>query len=209
MNFRYPDKPSRGNDLFFAHTNPTEWVAQAKYDGWRLPTIFENGSFRCFSRIGTVAKPRIQGGKFPLTPKILDALTQISKSVPNGTVLDGELVGPRGHLEPGIYFFDVLAYNGSWLCQTSFQERWKTLLGLKHLWDGSPFIMTAKTVENDFEKFYRQLEGEWKGKGGGLDLYEGLVLKKRSGTLSLNFRENIKSRDSVKIKYREGSCGKF
>jgi len=210
MNFRFPDKPTTTTPEFF--DRPAEelakWISQRKYDGWRMPTFIEGANtVRCFSHAN---RPIAQAYRGKLPTDLEDRFIELG--LPDGTVIDCELMGPRGSHKHAVYVFDMLALNGNWLMDEPFEVRWQRVLDLiapRVYQDGLIFI--ADTIYpsksdkiNPILAEFNTLKSEWVEQGGGMDyMYEGLVVKRRSGRLILNRRERARSPDMYKVKFRD------
>ncbi|MHA2279532.1 MAG: hypothetical protein ACXAC5_01385 [Promethearchaeota archaeon] len=198
--FRYPDKPVETSPDVVGGLPEAAWIAQAKYDGWRLQVYVDGpGSVRCLTRLGR-PMAEIPGAQFP--PEIPRLFQQIK--VPGGTVLDSEFVGPRGHLPFAVYIFDMLAWDGEWLVNESYEKRWKRCLELD-IPEG--LIDTAATVETDFVGFFNRLRTAWDGES--ITLHEGIVVKARKGKMKLDRKSSKKSDVMLKLKYREIQAARY
>ncbi len=194
--WRYPDKPTECTVDFVNNISEGDWLCSAKYDGWRMP-IYSDGHKRACLFTGT--GNRMQ--KVP--PAIISEIGQICEQLPPMSVLDSEFVGPRGGHPPRVFLFDVLAFNGKWLTNVEFQNRWAIIQSVvaPNL-QGS--VSIAETVARNFEDYFNQLKHIWYNSGCALlDLCEGVVLKRKTGTLSLSPRSNVKSAHQFKLKYRD------
>ena len=193
FSFRYPDKPIDTTPKVIEGLDPSKWICNAKYDGWRLETYADGpGHVRCLSRVG---RPMEQ------TPAKFDkSFVQAFQDMrlPGGTVIDAEFVGPRGGLDPAVYIFDMLAWDGDWLCTEPYEKRWERCqqLQLTH-----PDIHLAETVQDDFLALFERLKASWDGKS--IDLCEGIVVKSRKGKMKLNRNGSAKSDCMFRLKYRD------
>lgn len=209
MRFRYPDKPIETTPEFFETQTPeqlSKWIAQRKYDGWRMPTFIDSASsVRCMSRSNKLMSQAYRG---KLPPDLENSF--LSLGLPDDTVLDCEFVGPRGSHEPAVYVFDALAWAGEWLSREPYEVRWQRCVdairnnrtGLIHLAETIYPSITDKgnMILNEFN----MLRNEWISGGSGMDyLYEGLVVKRRSGKMLLGNSDCQKSADQYKIKFRD------
>lgn len=204
MNFRFPDKPQTSPPAFLNLINKKEWLSQSKYDGWRMQIYktsnhltLPNGEqlspgFNFISRVGKPLQTRVQ---------IPDFLIKELKDLPliNNTVLDAEFVGPRGINKHTVYIFDCLALNNVWLTRQTFEDRWNYCLKIPT----SENVLLADTREINFEQHFSELKTGWIKGGMQIDLYEGIVLKKKNGTLILNTTGCADSKCFFKIKYRD------
>lgn len=205
LKFRYPDKPIETTPEHVQSLSGLEWIAQCKYDGWRMP-IFVDSAYnaRFLTRMG---RPIASRTKFP--SDLLLRLLELN--FPDGTVLDAEFVGPRGGHEPKVYLFDCLAWEGQWLMNVAFEQRWQRLTRfLHHKLRDNGVIQLAHTViptdasSKPFTDLFDSLKSRWIAQGGGMDdLYEGIVLKRRQGVLTLNAIKSVEVGSMMKVKYRD------
>ncbi len=178
----------------------SEWIAQSKYDGWRMLIHVESANIvHCLTRVG---KPMRDAAKAHAPANLEDQF--IALGLPDGTVLDTEFVGPRGNHKLGVYIFDCLRWDNKWLTKTPFEDRWKLCMDLAPRLAGNDLIHLART-ENDrpLMDFFNDLKDQWIEGGGGMDLCEGIVIKRRSGGLHLDRNSSKKSSNQFKLKYRD------
>jgi ATP-dependent DNA ligase len=197
--FRHPDKPIDTAPSVVKGMKNKQWLAQAKYDGWRLQVYVDGpGHVRCLTRMGRPIEQACR--KSWTTDSFSESFVKLLQDMklPAGTVLDAEFVGPRGHLDPAIYIFDMLAWDGEWLTTETYEQRWARCEYLK-LPNGP--IHLAETVESDFIGFFERLKATWDGKS--IDLCEGIVLKFRKGKLKLSRNSCQKSDSMFRLKYRD------
>ena len=146
----------------------------------------------------------IPGAKFaPVAAKIQEQI--VSLDLPQGTVLGAEFMGPRGNHEPGLHIFDCYARNGSWLSMTPHEERWDICSQLKV--DQCPNIHLVEVRESGFLDYFFELKSQWGNKS--LSQAEGIVLKRRSGTLLLSHSGCKKNRSQMKLKFRDARENRF
>lgn len=219
MPFRHPDKP-RDAVVETIRTLPASlWLAQFKYDGWRMPTFIDGANtVRFLSRVGRSLASRVK-----LPANLSDHIIRLD--LPDGTVLDTEFVGPRGSLPPTVYIFDCLAWGGKWLCSEHYSKRWQRCLNLAPMLSEDVPVRLATTVHNGaitgtdaseikrvtakipdmgFLTAFESLKAEWLEAGKPSKwLYEGIVVKRLAGTLMLNLTSNKKSQHMVKLRFRE------
>lgn len=99
-----------------------------------------------------------------------------------------------------LVIFDILVYNSDYLVGTTFEKRIELLDSLygkkecdkKYLYEVSDNIYRVKTYIDNFENLYNELIN--------IDMYEGLVLKKKNGKLEMGLTENNTSRCQFKIR---------
>jgi ATP-dependent DNA ligase len=214
MRFRYPDKPTEVSPDFVRGLKPQEWIAQGKYDGWRALICIDGAqSVRILSR----ENHPLQETKSPERRQVIERMRLEFQSLglPPGTILDSELVGPRGKHDWAIYIFDCLAWEGTWLARTPFEQRWAKCREIGPKIEGSKRLFLAETIfgsptmPNAFLDHFYELKSRWERDGRGLDLFEGIVLKRRTGTLLLRPNSCAKSNHMFKLKYRDIRDARF
>lgn len=200
MPFRYPDKPTETTPDFFKNRDDlAQWICQDKYDGWRLVIHIDEDNVRLLTREKNPIERVYQ--KFP--SYLRDQIKSLNLNP--GTVLDSELVGPRGSHSPAIYIFDMLAIDGKWLVTEPFVNRWKRCEQISTTQDVhlSNTIYPSNKGNVILDRF-NLLRSQWLEKGKPLEfLVEGVVVKFASGKLRLNYSKCITTTDSVKIKFRD------
>ncbi len=121
-------------------------------------------------------------------------------------VINGEYMNKSKLDEKGLVFnhkliiFDILVWNGYHLVGKSFQERIELLDNLygtdqsekQYLFKVSENVYRVKTYESDFTNLYNNLIK--------IDMYEGLVMKRKSAKLELGTTENNNSKSQVKAR---------
>jgi len=197
--FRFPDKPVETSPAVVASLIEQDWICNAKYDGWRVQIYIDGpGHVRFLSRVG---RP-IDQTNVKMHPIFAQAFELMD--LPAGTVIDAEFIGPRGHQDQAIYIFDMLAWDGKWLTQKPYIERWERCQQIKL---SSNRIQLAETVENDFIGFFNRLKAAWDGES--IHLWEGIVVKARSGKMTLDRNSSKKSKCMMKLKYREIASSRY
>jgi len=203
MQFRYPDKPIETTPEFFKpDADHSHWIAQRKYDGWRME-VFVDGQLRCLSRSNKTIRDAFRG----TIPSNFEQIIE-SMNLPDGTVLDTEFVGFRGGLEWSVWIFDCLAWGGKWLSATPYQDRWDICQSLAGQLPECGLIRLAETIYpktgQDIINEFEQLKAEWIANGKGKEfLYEGIVAKRRTGKMRLSRNECVKSPDMFKLLFRK------
>ncbi len=210
LKFRHPDKPTDTTPEFVQGLVEKDWISQSKYDGWRLQVYIDGKmnvepvfismhnnspeSIRLLTRVGRQIERK--------TNVPADLGRQIlSLGLPTDTVLDCEFMGPRGDHRPAVYIFDCLAWDGSWLVRSTYEERWRKCLSIDL--GNTHLLKFAGTRENNFMAHFNHLKQQWIDGGRGMHICEGIVLKRRSGTLSLKPTSSVKSGHMFKLKYRD------
>ncbi len=200
LKFRYPDKPIETAPQVVEKLIQSDWICNAKYDGWRLQVYYDGpNQVRCLSRLGR-SMATIPGACFDDTfPALFESM-----SLPVGTVLDCEFIGPRGNQEQSVYIFDMLAWDSEWLINEPYEKRWARCTNLK-LPDGPIYL--AETHQEEFVAFFDRLKAGWDG--NSITLHEGIVIKARNGKLKLARNRSQKSDCMLKLKYREIKAARY
>ena len=203
LRFRYQDKPIETSCEFLTSVRPSEWLCQKKYDGWRGGLYTDESRVANF--LSSSGKSMNKVSNIP--PGLAKQISDFAAQLPPNSVVDSEFVGPRGGHVPRIFMFDVLAWDGEWQTTVPYQERWNRLVSEFTRQTVYSHIHLADTVEEGFLEIFEELKNNWdrlvsQGRGKQ-DLYEGVIMKRRSGTLTLNLNSSSKSHHSMKIKYRE------
>lgn len=203
IGFRFAPKPYETTPDVVKGLDPSEWICNVKYDGWRMWSHqVGRDNFECLTASGTPMEQR-PGAKFD---------TQITEQfraleLPPDTVLDAEFVGPRGNHSPTAYIFDMLAWNGEWITDRPYEERWDRCCELALPSDG--IIHRAETVETGFLTLFNRLKDDWIATGKGMHLTEGIVIKSRQGIAQLDRRRRAKGDWLMKLKYRENTSTRY
>lgn len=196
--FRSPDKPIPTTQEVVRKLPESSWLVQPKYNGWRMLAFIDSPTeIRCLSRVG---RPMEDTGAL-FNPSIKDGFKEIKSHghlLPAGTILDCEFIGPRGKLEPAIYIFDMLAWNGDWLANEPFEQRFERC---RDLFLPDQMFHVVTTIDQDFLGLYNKLKTDWEETGN--TLHEGIVLKSRKGKLKLNRASCADSSAMLKLKYRD------
>jgi len=196
--WRYVDKPIECGPEFVDGISESEWQCSGKYDGWRLVILTDEHRIpHLFSRVGT----SIAETNAYVPQELIDELVAVCAGMPPLSALDSEFVGPRGNHKPHIFIFDQLAEDGLWLVKRQFQVRWEMASRLEGL---GGHISLAETVTTGFRAYFDRLKKIWYDGGcSKMDLHEGIVLKRRTGKLTLSLTSNAKSPHMYKLKYRD------
>lgn len=204
IKWRYPDKPTEITPETLSHFREADYIAQGKYDGYRLVCCLDNDGWEFLTRNNKPVS-RHPVAKSYFTPELRAALEKLD--VPKGTYLDAELVGPRGHQKPEVYIFDVIRWQERWLSTMPFESRWGLCNQIPR-WS-SGIVHLAWTFEIGFLAEFNRLKAEWIARGRGIDMFEGLVIKLRKGTMTLDLTSCTKSKSMFKAKYRDIETDRF
>lgn len=205
LTFRYPDKPVRSAPsalpLFKGN-----YRALTKLDGWRCElTIDGEGEVSFISR----AKKPLPVGE--TIRKAARALVKDGK-VPFNSVIDGEWMKRRPDYDGPecLYLFSPTWLAGEWVGHLPFRARWEWVNGLclpvdnlstveSSRMENHPLIIPA-SVDSDFVSFFNANKNVWRT--------EGIVIYKLDGIMYGDLHDSKKSRDMVKIKWRDGHDGR-
>jgi hypothetical protein len=113
-----------------------EWIVEPKVDGWRIQIIKDKGKICFFGR-------RLE--KNPDWSEKLNIDKEIFKYVPDGTILDGELISDKGRrfipslfsntkkANPIIYIFDIIFYKYEFVGDHPLIKRKELINSIKFL----------------------------------------------------------------------------
>jgi ATP-dependent DNA ligase len=106
MDYLYPCKPSRlerASSLFLSLNNDPLWVGEAKRNGWRCLAMQDYvGALTLWTRHKTV-----------IPDKLPELRALLAAQLPEGTLVDGELLERRTKQVKGEYYvFDILLLKG-------------------------------------------------------------------------------------------------
>lgn len=161
--------------------NP-DWLAQAKLNGANTQMVLIDIEPELFNRHNATIEHR-------LTPEQLAFFQSLKKFAP--LVLNFELIHRQTKDWKNIcYVFDVLVFKGEWLVGSTVEERQKLLDEIFPESVATPYEFARSLAPGvwravNFEKSW----GALFEKHQGLDLFEGLVLKKKTGKLDPGLRE--------------------
>lgn len=168
IDFFYPPQPTRvwpDSPLLKQLGNNQRWIAEIKYNGWRLILIKQAGTISIYNRQGRL----IDIDKKPFLPHFVD--------LPDGTVFDGELVHFRTtDLKNIMIFWDCMFWDGTDLRDHKHSARRPHL----DVFATAPSILKTKDTAQvfktqlffkDFKKLYDKIERR------DNDLEEGIVIK--------------------------------
>jgi len=190
--FRYPDKPTRSTADFFSQLREDEWLCTKKYDGWRAQG-YPNG--KLVSSKGTPTEE--------LNHKVPEEIVKLWREWNLDAVMDFEFIGPRGSHSPAFYILDCLGWDGKWLTKMPHVERWDICQELSTRIPSDCPLYLAEVVDENYLDAFWQMKQDWIEAGKGLSLYEGLVVKRKRGTLQLKLTSHAKSIHQFKIRFRE------
>ena len=195
MRFRFPDKPTSSTPTFIGTlARRRKLINQWKYDGHNTEVFYNRGRQLLVMTSGGLV---MKHPKF--TDDFRSALQLID--VPEETVLNVEFVGPRHGFEPHLYIFDVYGWDGEWLVDEGYGQRWARCNALNLSRAGS-LVSLAHTIEGDPIAEFERLRAGWK-----LDpdnwITEGIVAKDVLVGLRLASRDNATNPGQYKTKFRD------
>jgi len=97
--------------------------------------------------------------------------------LPNGTLLDGELVAYRtSGIEPGLYLFDIIKSEGKLVTNLPLYQRRELLESIA---PASTSIILAEQIKEGKREYYHRVISD-------LTLIEGIVLKNLNSTYPIS-----------------------
>lgn len=175
------------------------WICQQKVDGFRMEIDFHPDKIVFVSRHSKVYTSE-------MSDEILAACQELRHLVPNNSRIDAEWRSRRScsvqlDLPQRMFLFDIIRWNGRWLCNSPYQERWHKLCEMMARFGPShdaPVILAEMAEPGHFTEFFEaQKSIPWS---------EGVVVKHKKSLLV----SDHKSRDNpqwFKVKYRGGVDG--
>ena len=89
------------------------WIAEVKKNGWRCLAQKESGALTLWTRHRTT-----------INDNLADLRASLSEQLPDGTIIDGELLNNRTKEIKGVYYvFDILMFRGRHLVSLPLKER--------------------------------------------------------------------------------------
>lgn len=168
-------------------------LAQPKLNGSNC-TIYMNGSkFYVYNRHGQMMS------NFNID---FDELSQLYKGegwmVLNGEYMNKSKRGENGHIFNNKFcIFDILVYNNYYMIGKTFKER---VLLLEKLYGPSENILTGLTPNTYLIKTYYSNYIDLYNSLVETDMFEGLVLKRKSAKLEIGSSENNNIKSQVKVR---------
>ena len=204
----FPDKPIERDPEDLPSLDNGDYICQQKCDGWRLEICKSlKGKTVLISRHNNVMNDQVEEPIRAEIERMLDIM-------PNRCQLDGEWLSRRratnGKAEPRLVLFDVIRYDGRWLLDEPYENRWSLLDTLfddllatvTSKDDAIKHLSLAETAKpGHFVEFYKQQKQ--------LAHSEGVVVKHRLSTLIGNRKESKDNPRWLKIKYRGASDGEM
>ena len=180
MRYYYPCKPNplSPDSRFFAELDrDISWVAEIKKNGWRC-LVYRDTQLTLWTREKTVIN------------EPLESLRDGLMSVPEQTILDGELIHFRTTgLKGKLYLFDALMFKGKILINLPLSDRRKYLEeSISEITD----IEIAKQVQLGKRRLYYQAIQE--------AVNEGIVLKKLDSRYPVSDRRCLQNPFWLKVK---------
>lgn len=142
----------------------------------------------------------------PVCDAVVDAVELMA--MPDQTALAGEWMARRtiGECPEKLYLFDILFMDDQWVGDAPFCGR-LNLLGSIANWgkykEDEPGAEICRTFTEGFREEYERIRSD-----PSLAWTEGLVLKRRLGTLVGDNKKGVDNGTQVKVKWRSGASGR-
>lgn len=189
--FRYPDRPVQSSVGILSTLRDRDWLAQAKYDGWRSWVEWDGKRALLTSR---------HEEAIPVSQSLLGEIATALAPLPP-CLLDGEWMGRRDGQPESLWLFDLLAIQGEWMGNIGAGERFARFCRLP--WptipDPAPRVKLVECVTSGYVEFFRyskQLPG-----------CEGIVLKHKDSKFIGSVRKSVDNPLWLKVKWRDGADG--
>jgi len=182
MKYYFPCKPNRlspGSDLFRRLDNDPNWIAEVKKNGWRCLAYKEGGTLTLWTRHHTT-----------INDPLPDLRALLTEMLPDGCVLDGELLQNRTKQVKGVYYvFDLLMLEGA---PTTGLPLWNRRQLLETVVTPTGPITLATQYQIGKVKLYHDsIEGE---------ANEGIVLKHINSTYNASESRCLQNPHWLKVK---------
>jgi ATP-dependent DNA ligase len=187
--YLYPSMPNRLNPssrYFETLDKDTAWIAEVKKNGWRCLVVKDAGSVTLWTRHKTTIN------------EPLDEIREALASLPDGTMLDGELIFTRRvkGIPDALYLFDALYLKGERLTSLPLSKRKGILTLIYRDYLVSPMIELAEMVRIGKRELYcRSIEG---------DVNEGIVMKHLGSPYPASDAKCMDNPHWLKVKRIEG-----
>lgn len=185
MRYLYPSQPNRidiNSDLMNQLDDNEDWVAERKKNGWRCE-LYREGKLTLWTRKQTIIQEALPSLR-----------TELLKMVPEGTIIDGELLEKRTkNVKELFYAFDILCYrNISCLKYPWYQRR----LLLEHVIHDIPGLIeiSRPIVTGKKNLYYDSIQS---------DDVEGIVMKKIDSPYIMSLKDSIINPFWLKVKKPE------
>lgn len=187
MNFRFPDKPTRGAPGILDTLREGDWLAQFKPDGFRCLIDWDGRRAILTSR---------HAKQLPVSHDLLGELAEALRHVLPGSVIDAEWMGRRDGQPEGLYLFDLLVDEGCWIGHHGAIGRFNTLRG-----DITPTerVRIVPWTLNGYPEFFERSKA-----APGV---EGIVLKRTDSKFIGSTRTSVDNPHWIKVKWRDGADG--
>ena len=198
IEFRYPDKPIETAPSVVAGLQTHDWIVQPKFDGWRTGIYLTNNEVSFITRVGNDLRNKIKSVQIP------DSFAQIilSMNLPQQTVLDAEFIEPHTKNSCKLIIFDCLAWSGEWLNKMPFISRWNLCTNIKI--PDNDQVKLSEIYKDNFLSTFNKLKKKWIDNNKPKNhLFEGIVLRRKTGNLILSPRSCSKSPCMLKLKFRD------
>ncbi|MBM4147052.1 MAG: hypothetical protein FJ240_12420 [Nitrospira sp.] len=179
MKYYYPCKPnplSLESRFFGELDRDVSWIAEIKKNGWRC-LVHRDAALTLWTRHKTTINEPLQS--------LRDSLL----SVPEQTILDGELIHFRTELKGRLYLFDILMFRGKMITELPLSERRKYLT--ESVAETSD-IEIARQVELGKRKLYHDAIQD--------AVNEGIVMKKLNSRYPISDKRCLQNPFWLKVK---------
>ena len=207
----FPDKPKRTTISCLKKLDNGRYVAVSKLDGYNLFMCNEGDTIECYSRSW---KP------LPVAPNLREAWAKLikDKKIPDGSIINCEWMKMRAGVGGSddkydgpecIYPLTPYAMEGMFVGFRPYKERreWLETLGIpvddltvRNSADLHCELVLPTTAESGFEEFFELHRGVYRT--------EGIVICTNKGTLTANQDIPMKTKEMLKVKWREGDTGR-
>ena len=207
----FPDKPKRTTTSCLKRLDNGRHTAVSKLDGWNLFMCNDGDNIECYSRTWK---------ELPVAPHLREAWLKLvkDKKIPDGSIINCEWMRMRAGVSGAndaydgpemIYLLTPYAMEGMFVGFQPYSERRKWLEGLgvpvddlsiKESADLSYELVLPAIAEDNFETFFEAHRGVYRT--------EGIVICTNKGTLTANQDTPMKTKEMLKVKWREGSDGR-
>jgi ATP-dependent DNA ligase len=182
MKYYFPCKPNRlspTSELFNRLDNDAEWIAEVKKNGWRCLAYKEGGALTLWTRHHTT-----------INDPLHELRTLLTEMLPDGCVIDGELLQNRTKAIKGVYYvFDLLMLDSA------------PTTGLS-LWNRRELLETVVTPTGPVEIAHQYQIGKVKLYHDSItgEENEGIVLKNVNSTYNASESRCLQNPYWLKVK---------
>jgi len=207
----FPDKPKRTTPSCLKKLSNGRHTAVSKLDGWNLFICNEDNNIECYSRTWN---------PMPVADHLKEAWLRLVKDnkIPNNSIINCEWMKMRAGISGNddkydgpemIYPLTPYAMEGMFVGFRPYKERreWLETLGIPtddlSVRESSKLeyeLVLPATANSNFEEFFEAHRGVYRT--------EGIVVCTNKGTLIANQDTTAKTKEMLKVKWREGDSGR-